>query len=150
MLNSSEILKYVAYTFPQAKADISGRNNEKGVAKFYDTPFGTVVEVEISGLPDTKTGFFGMHIHSEGVCEGDFSSAGAHFGTGEHPLHTGDLPPLMSSHGNAYMISLTPRFSTRDIVGRSIIIHDSPDDFTTQPAGNSGKRIACGIVEQGI
>lgn len=148
MLNSSEILKFVAYSFPQAIAHISGKQDEQGTAKFYDTPFGTIVEVEMSNLPNTPTNFFGMHIHSKGACEGDFSSAGSHFGEGDHPLHAGDLPPLLSADGTAYSVALTPRFHSSQIVGRSIIIHNSPDDFTTQPAGNSGERIACGIIEK--
>ncbi|MFQ7398750.1 MAG: superoxide dismutase family protein, partial [Neglectibacter sp.] len=50
------------------------------------------------------------------------------------------------NHGYAWSAFLTSRFTIRQVLGRTLIIHGSPDDFTTQPAGNSGKRIACGEI----
>lgn len=63
-----------------------------------------------------------------------------------HPFHMGDLPPLIENNGYAYMQVLINKFKIKDILGKVIIIHDSPDDFTTQPSGNSGTKIACGKI----
>lgn len=145
----NEVLKYACYARPQAVATIQGNSeNSKlfGKAKFFNSPSGCVVQVEVFNLPQTQTNFFAMHIHENGECEGDFSSAGNHFGTGPHPTHAGDLPPLLSSNGFAFSLFLDNRFCVADIIGKSIIIHENPDDFTSQPSGNSGARIACGII----
>ena len=64
-----------------------------------------------------------------------------------HPYHAGDLPPLLENQGYAYMRVLVDKFKISDIIGKTVIIHDSPDDFNTQPSGNSGKKIACGVIE---
>lgn len=58
----------------------------------------------------------------------------------------GDLPPLLSNRGYAWTAFYDTRFGISDIVGRSLIIHENRDDFTTQPAGDSGKKIACGVI----
>lgn len=82
----------------------------------------------------------------------DFADAGGHFNpTGQkHPMHAGDLPQLLSAGGKAYLAVLTDRFSIRDVIGRSVIIHEQPDDFHTQPAGDSGARIGCGVIVKNI
>lgn len=67
-----------------------------------------------------------------------------------HPLHVGDLPPLLENNGYAYMSVLTNKFKISDIIGKTVIIHDMPDDSTTQPSGNSGKKIACGVIRKGF
>lgn len=79
----------------------------------------------------------------------EFANAGTHLNpTGcPHPFHIGDLPPLIENNGFSYMSVLIDKFKISDIIGKAIIIHDMPDDFTSQPAGNSGKKIACGIIE---
>jgi len=61
-------------------------------------------------------------------------------------LHEGDLPPLMSYSGKAYMAVITDRFMINDIVGKTLVIHSDRDDFTTQPSGNAGTKIACGEI----
>ena len=58
------------------------------------------------------------------------------------------LPPLLSNQGYAWMALLDNRFKLNDIIGKSYIIHDCPDDFHTQPSGNSGTRIACGVIQR--
>lgn len=134
---------------PFAIAKISGNDENKslsGTVKFFNSKLGVFVLSEICNLPKTETNFFGMHIHENGECSEDFSSAGGHFGTGPHPTHAGDLPPLLSANGTAISLVLTNRFAPSEIIGKSIIIHQSPDDFTTQPSGNSGARIACGVI----
>lgn len=96
--------------------------------------------------------FFGFHIHNGTSCTGNsedpFANAGTHYNptTCPHPFHSGDLPPLLENTGYAYMSVLLNKFEIKDIIGKVIIIHDMSDDFTTQPAGNSGKKIACGKI----
>lgn len=78
------------------------------------------------------------------------ADAMAHYDPGscEHPHHAGDLPPLFGNNGFALCAFLTNRFSVDEVVGRTVIIHDRPDDFTTQPSGNSGMKIACGVIRR--
>lgn len=66
----------------------------------------------------------------------------------EHPYHSGDLPPLFGNDGLALSIFLTNRFSVGEIIGKTVLIHERPDDFTTQPSGNSGMKIACGVIKK--
>ena len=118
------------------------------LVKFFSCKDGVLVLSEISNLPKTETNFFAIHIHENGECDGDFSFAGGHYGEGTHPLHSGDLPPLLSASGTATSLVLTNRFTPSEIIGKSVIIHDGYDDFTTQPSGNSGARIACGVIKK--
>ncbi len=133
-----------------------------GVVWFTDVPGGTEVCAYIAGLPmdqpakDGKppVGPHGFHIHEFGICEtGDpnnpFLSAGGHWNPLDrpHPFHPGDFPVLFSNQGRARMCFFTDRFKVADVLGRSVIIHENPDDYRTQPTGASGKRIACGIIE---
>ena len=80
--------------------------------------------------------------------EDEFADAKTHFNPTQcpHPFHSGDLPPLLENNGYAYMSVLVNKFRLSDIIGKVIIIHDMPDDFTTQPSGNSGTKIACGKI----
>lgn len=120
-----------------------------GTVSFYPWARGTLVKAEVVNLPAEDTGpFFGFHIHEQGCCEQDFTCAGGHFNpTGQqHPFHAGDLPVLLSNHGYAYMTVYTDRFRPCDVIGRSVIIHQMPDDYRSQPAGDSGNRIGCGVI----
>ena len=63
-----------------------------------------------------------------------------------HPYHAGDLPPLIENNGYSYMRVFVNKFNLNDIIGKVIIIHDMPDDFTSQPSGKSGTKIACGKI----
>jgi len=114
---------------------------------------GTLVSANIYGLPPMYgNSFHGFHLHENGICDitKDFSDAGGHYNpTGEaHGMHAGDFPSLLSCNGFAKLEFYTNRFRPSDILGRSVIIHENPDDFRTDPAGNSGKRIACGIARK--
>lgn len=123
----------------------------KGIVYFCQKSDGVVVEVKINGLPKTETGFFAFHIHEGNGClGGTFSDSGGHFNPGKtaHPSHAGDLPPLLSDHGKAYMKVFTDRFHVEEVIGRSVIIHEDPDDFRTQPSGNAGTKIACGVIRK--
>lgn len=137
---------------PLARAQLRGsaaHDKIWGEILFYQTTKGVVVVSEVHNLPDTETNIFAEHIHSGKVCEGDFGSALGHYNPNntEHPNHAGDLPPLFSNNGFAWSAVLTSRFCIDKILGLTVIIHDQPDDFHSQPAGNSGERIACGIIK---
>ena len=123
----------------------------RGAVRFFQRCDGVLVEAEISGLPRTETGFFALHIHEGDDCAGDgFPDTRGHLNPGgtEHPNHAGDLPPLLEVSGKAYMMVLTGRFCVGEIIGRTVILHGDPDDFHTQPAGNAGMKIACGVIRR--
>ena len=111
-----------------------------------------LIEAEIFGLPNIhnpgSTDFYAMHIHEYGNCSDDFSKTGEHYNPADqpHPDHAGDLLPLLGNQGYAWMSFYDKRFTIDQILGRSVIIHQKPDDFTTQPSGNSGTKIACGVI----
>lgn len=137
-----------------ATAHISGGDEApklSGTVKFYLADGGVLVIADISGLPqDGGSGIFALHIHEGPDCSGaGFADTGGHFNpTGQlHPNHAGDLPPLFSFRGRAFLAVLTGRFRVSDIIGRTVVIHSGPDDFKTQPSGNSGSKIACGVIQ---
>ena len=146
---------------PDAQADIFGGEANprlRGTVRFYQTPQGVLVLAEVSGLPDTgercKDSIFAFHIHSGGTCSGSaddpFRDAQGHYHPENypHPAHAGDIPPLFSNEGYAAQAFLTGRFTVREIIGRTVIIHAGTDDFTSQPAGNAGASIACGVIRR--
>lgn len=146
--------------FYNAKAYIKGGKKYpriNGIVTFKETKNGIIVTTKINNLPQSKnncTGrFFGFHIHEGNSCSGtsndEFANAKSHLNPNNcpHPFHLGDLPPLIENNGYAYMSVLINKFKLKDILGKVIIIHDSPDDFTSQPSGNSGIKIACGKIE---
>ncbi|BDF67782.1 hypothetical protein CE91St43_17540 [Oscillospiraceae bacterium] len=122
-----------------------------GEVLFYPYNAGTLVVVRAVGLP--SPGFLGFHIHAMGDCTtgGDvpFQRAGSHYDTHgfPHPWHSGDLPPLLGSQtGTALLAVYTDRFRPEEVIGRSVMVHEKADDFRSQPAGDSGDRIACGVI----
>ena len=125
-----------------------------GMAIFYENPFtkGLMIEVEVSHLPATPWNcphFLGMHIHETGDCSENFTKTGMHYNpSGQaHPCHAGDLPPLLNNNGYAYLCFYDKYLSLEDITGRSLVIHEKRDDFTSQPSGDSGEKIACGVIK---
>lgn len=140
---------------PSALARINGEagNGPTGVVFFYPRKNGTLVVADISRLPHNDAAcssrIFGFHIHEgKSCCGSGFSQTKGHLNLEncEHPYHMGDLPPLFECGGQAFMAVLTDRFRISDIIGHTVVIHDHPDDFTTQPSGNSGTKIACGVI----
>ncbi len=123
-----------------------------GEVKFYQTPKGVWVVAKVSNLPkENQTGFFGFHIHEGNSCGGEnFAETGSHYAPTPtpHPMHAGDLPPLLSVNGQAYLAVQTDRFRVEEILGRTVVIHSKADDFTSQPAGNAGTKIACGVIRR--
>ena len=146
---------------PSAVAVIKGNENYpiiKGRVSFFDCENSVIVCAEISGLPKSAEvcdkPIFAFHIHSGTECTGKkiepFSNTKGHFNPEKcpHPYHAGDMPPLFSVNGGAFLCFMTNRFKVKDILGKTVIIHSKPDDFTTQPSGNSGEKIACGIIRR--
>lgn len=131
----------------------------KGYARFTERKNGTLVSITLKGLPlaENKCGqrIFAAHIHEGGSCSGNpedlFADAGSHYNPKgcPHPFHAGDLPPIFASGSTAAMAFVTNRFTPSDVIGRTIIIHGGEDDFHTQPSGNSGEKIACGVIKVG-
>ncbi len=147
--------------FNNAKAIIKGGKKYPkidGIVTFRETKNGVILTAKIYNLPQSKdkcTGrFFGFHIHEGNSCSGnlndEFANSKSHLNSTNcpHPFHIGDLPPLVENNGYCYMRVLINKFKIKDILGKAIIIHDSADDFTSQPSGNSGNKIACGIIEK--
>lgn len=140
--------------FLNAAARIQGDREHpgvRGIVRFFQREDGVVVEAEVIGLPRTQTGFFAFHIHEGENCDGDgFSNSGGHLNPGKtlHPNHAGDLPPLLADHGKAYLKVLSGRFHVGEIIGKTVVVHADPDDFHTQPSGNAGKKIACGVIRR--
>ena len=145
---------------PDAWATVRGSEaypELSGAVRFYQTRRGVAVWAEVSDLPEAAepcgNRVFAFHIHGGGQCTGDsadpFANSLTHFNLGNcpHPFHAGDLPPLFSNRGYALQLFLTDRFSVREIIGKTIIIHSGPDDFTTQPGGDAGSKIACGQIK---
>lgn len=161
--NSSRMNEFISVLRcrPCASASIDGSDeypNVKGLVRFYQTKCGVLVCAEVFGLPacenQCEKRIFAFHIHSGSCCKGDmedpFANAMTHYNPDdcEHPCHAGDLPPLFGNNGYAFSIFLTDRFSVKEIIGRTVIIHSNPDDFITQPSGNSGEKIACGEIKK--
>ena len=150
-----EILRSV----PKAIAMIKGSAQYpkiSGIVMFYEVKSGVLVRSEITGLPKGEKvcddRIFAFHIHSGSDCSGNeqdpFANAKTHYNPDDcpHPYHAGDMPPLFSNDGKAFSVFLTGRFTISEIIDKTVVIHDMPDDFTSQPAGNAGEKIACGII----
>ncbi|MBL8267935.1 superoxide dismutase family protein [Steroidobacter sp.] len=119
--------------------------------------------VKLSGMiqglkPDSE---FGFHFHEKGDCSApDATSAGAHFNPTDHdhgnpqaqPHHAGDMLNVKSDAQGVAEVSIdNPEVSLQtgqpnDILGKALVVHAKPDDYQTQPSGDSGDRIACGVV----
>jgi Cu-Zn family superoxide dismutase len=144
----------------QAEVTMEARSNSvtSGTVTLRERGDAVIARVQLRGLaPNSEHGF---HVHEKGDCSApDATSAGPHFNTGGQPHgrpgsgshHAGDLQNLKadaSGNVNAEVtlggLTLSP--GTNSIVGRSLVVHRDPDDYSTQPAGNSGPRIACGVI----
>lgn len=146
---------------PDAVAVMRGRTENSGIhgtVKFYQETGGVLIVADILGLPTSpeacKNNIFAFHIHGGLECSGNeedpFANAGTHYNPDEcpHPYHAGDMPPLFGAGERAFLGFLTDRFTVDEVIGKTVIIHDRPDDFTTQPSGNAGNKIACGIISK--
>lgn len=140
-----------------ATAVLAGADGSpRGSATLRDASGGLAVKISAEGLP---AGTHGIHIHTTGRCEApDFASAGGHWNPTarqhgrDNPqgAHHGDLPNLVvGADGRATLAMTTPGGSLAELFdadGAALVIHASADDNRTDPSGNSGGRIACGVI----
>jgi len=145
---TTQILTTVINQKPQAYACVLG-NKIAGSVCFYSFMDGSIMIYEIKGLPENEKGIFGFHIHEGHNCDDHFQNTKGHYDPDKqlHPYHLGDLPPLFATKGIAWGIIYIDKFKPKDIINRTIVIHEMPDDFHSQPAGNSGEKIACGEIK---
>lgn len=143
---------------PAASASLQPRSGSSttGTVAFSPRSGKMMVTIDISGLkPNAEHGF---HVHEKGDCSApDAMSAGGHFNplgkphggsSGDH--HAGDIQNIKSdasgrARGSFEVNGLTIGGAT-DVVGKAVVVHRDPDDYKSQPAGNSGPRIACGLI----
>lgn len=140
---------------PSARATLAARSGSTvaGDVMFAERQGVIRVEARVAGLSPGEHGF---HIHEIGDCSApDASSAKGHYNPagkshGHHDSdnrHGGDLPNLTANaQGEAHFVADLKGLTLSEISGRSVVIHADPDDYKSQPAGNSGKRIACGVI----
>jgi Cu-Zn family superoxide dismutase len=136
-------------------------NPTMGKVTFTPLEHGLRVAGEVRGLPpNTEHGF---HIHEKGDCGDNGNASGGHFNPagGVHGKfaapgsHAGELPSLVADASgvarfrvDVHSISLTDG-AANNVIGRALVVHRDRDDYTTQPAGNSGPRIACAVIAKG-
>lgn len=143
----------------KACSDVKGSSDYPllhGHVQFFSYRKGTLITGEFWGLPYSEescaSNLCALHIHEQGDCNDThiqhFEGSKGHYNPTNcpHPTHAGDLPPLFSNEGYAWFSFYTDRFQVPEVIGRSVIVHSQADDFTTQPTGNSGDRIACGTI----
>lgn len=144
---------------PAASATLSptSGSNAQGTVGFVQLADGTVrVKVNLTGVPP---GIHGFHVHDKGDCGDNGNAAGGHFnpaGTAHgapqgDPHHAGDFGNVTADDAGRVQAefvtsSITVEAGANSVVGHAVILHANPDDLTTQPTGNAGGRIACGVV----
>ncbi len=149
---------------PAAKAEMKDASGKSvGTVEFFQTKKGVRVQADLMGLPQGEHGF---HIHETGQCDApDFESAGGHFNpsgaqhgsmeAGKH--HAGDMPNIdVGSDGKVDVEVLNKMVTTDDkgknslfkTDGTAVVIHSDADDYKSQPSGDAGARLACGVIER--
>ncbi|MDP2620954.1 MAG: superoxide dismutase family protein [Hyphomicrobiales bacterium] len=144
-----------------AKADVADKDGKAlGTVEFTQTPNGVLVRAVLEGLPQ---GTHGFHLHAVGKCEPPFDSAGGHYNptNAEHGFfseggpHAGDMVNLNVPESGAVTFETVTTMVTisggenplLDDDGSALVIHGGADDYTSQPAGDAGPRIGCGVIE---
>lgn len=145
----------------EARSASAAMHNQEGQpvgqVSLEDTPSGVLIAAEFTGLPEGARAF---HIHAVGQCEAPFTSAGGHFNPDgkKHGIksaegkHAGDLPNLHVPASGELKVELFAVGLTVDALfdddGSALVVHAGPDDYETDPTGNAGDRIACGVVSR--
>ncbi len=137
-------------SMPYAKAEIKGSEmypKIRGEVLFYEVYGGTFVAASVKNLLGSD-GFHGFHIHNGESCMPKME--GGHYNptNQSHPKHAGDFPSLLANQGTAFSAFYTSRFHPEDVVGKVVVIHAMPDDFKSQPSGNPGSIVACGVIKE--
>ena len=151
---------FIAQTAKSTLKDASGK--EVGQVQLLQTPHGVLVRVSLKGAP---AGDHAFHIHAVGKCEPPFTSAGPHFNPASHKhgmeapegAHAGDMPNLhIPASGELTVEIANPMVSlvkgeansVFDADGSAFIVHAGADDYKTDPTGNAGDRLACGVITE--
>jgi superoxide dismutase, Cu-Zn family len=145
----------------KGKATFTGEDGKEiGTAELTGTKSGVLISIEINGLPADK--WVAFHVHETGSCDAmtHYDSAGGHFNPtkAEHGYesaggpHAGDMPnQYVPANGTlraqVFNSAVTLGKGDNGITGRALMIHANPDDYSGQPAGNAGKRLACAVIE---
>lgn len=149
LMNHGQPETAIAHLVPASNSQVGGD------VRFTQTGNDTLVEINLTNL---SPGVHGFHVHEKGDCSApDAMTAGGHFnpegnphGGPEGPHHLGDIGNITAgSDGSVNMnihVKGLPLKGDNSIVGRAVVVHSAPDDFSTQPSGNSGKRVACGVI----
>lgn len=143
-----------------AVAELSNQSGERvGDVELRQAPNGVLARLKLTGIPQGEHAF---HVHEVGQCEPPFKTAGGHYNPAKNQhgidnpqgMHAGDLPNVHVPAGGALEVTLfldglslrqaSPLF---DADGSSVVIHAGADDYRSDPAGNAGDRIACGVVK---
>lgn len=156
-LLTAPVLPATAAEHAPAVATLKDRDgNTVGTVSLRETPKGVLLTADLDGLPE---GTHAFHVHETGTCEGDFKSAGGHFApdgkahgflSADGP-HAGDFPNIEVPASRSLTVSYySDRLSLGDALfdddGAAIVVHQGADDYTSQPAGDAGERIACGVL----
>lgn len=145
-------------TVPRASVELEARSGSKttGMGEFHQTPQGVQATITVA---NAAPGQHGLHLHTTGDCSApDAESAGPHWdphkaphGAPGSPAHAGDLGNLTVGADGTGRLQIILSGATvapgdMSIVDKALVLHETVDDLMTQPAGNSGARIACGVI----
>lgn len=140
--------------------EIGEYRNVRAVCLLNQMEFGVSLQINVVGYPmlnriRCQQPIIAFHIHKGNSCTGTnenpFLNAKGHYNPNrcQHPYHAGDLGNLfINRNGSAKMSMVNDRFTVNEVIGRVMILHASFDDFKTQPSGNSGAMIACGVIRR--
>lgn len=159
-LSAALLLSWPAAAAPgdvASAAMTDAEGNEVGTVGLSELHHGTMVVAKLTGLPE---GAHAFHVHTTGLCEPPFTSAGGHYNptdakhglNAEEGAHAGDMPNIFIPASGELTIEvfaagLAIDDQLLDDDGAALVIHAGPDDYRSDPAGNAGDRIACGVIK---